>query len=125
MKKVIYSKSAPKPVGPYSQAIQLGDFLFCSGQVPIEPLSGELVKGSISEQTEQVMRNVEAVLNEANMDFSHIVKTTIFLTDMSNFGAVNEIYGKYFPNNPPARSCVAVKQLPLNVDVEIEVLAHK
>lgn len=125
MKKIIRTNDAPAPVGPYSQAVQVGDFLFCSGQIPIDPQSKAVLKGDIQEQTQRVLKNIEAVLKEAGFQFSNIVKSTIFLTDMSDFAKVNEIYSPYFQSEPPARSCVAVKQLPLGVNVEIEVIAHR
>lgn len=124
-KKIIHTDSAPKAVGPYSQAIQLGDFLFCSGQISIDPKTQEVFTGDIKTQTEMVLKNVESVLSEAGMNFSHVVKTTIFLTSMSDFAVVNEIYGTRFKAEPPARSTVAVSGLPKGVNVEIEVLAHK
>ena len=124
-KKMIHTDSAPKAVGPYSQAIQLGDFLFCSGQISIDPKTQEVFTGDIKIQTEMVLKNIEAVLTQAGLNFSHIVKTTIFLTSMSDFAAVNEIYGTRFKTEPPARSTVAVAGLPKGVNVEIEVLAHK
>lgn len=123
MKQIIYTKSAPHPVGPYSQAIKVGDMLYCSGQIPIDPATNEVVKTSIEQQTELCMSNVGAVLKEAKLGYQNIVKTTIFITDMTHFPKVNGVYGKYFEENPPARSCVAVKELPKGVDVEIEVLA--
>ncbi|MBX2986290.1 MAG: RidA family protein [Bdellovibrionaceae bacterium] len=125
MKKVIFTDSAPAAVGPYSQAIQLGDFLFCSGQIAINPATNEVLKGDVKAQAEQVMKNIKAVLNAGGLDFSHIVKTTIFLTDMNDFAAVNEVYGRHFVGEPPARSTVAVSGLPKGVNVEIEVLAHR
>lgn len=123
MKKAILSKDAPAPIGPYSQAIQAGPFLFCSGQIPLHPNGVEIVGADVATQAAQVMKNIEAVLKAANSDFSKIVKTTIYLTDMKDFPAVNEVYGKYFPEVPPARSTVAVAGLPKGVKVEIEVLA--
>lgn len=125
MKKIILTEKAPAPVGPYSQAIQCGDFLFCSGQIPINPQTGEVFTGDIQRQTEIVMENIKAVLEKAELNFSNIIKTTVYLTSMSDFAKVNEIYARYFPQNPPARSCVAVKELPKNVNVEVEVLAHR
>ena len=124
-KKIIHTDHAPKAVGPYSQAIQLGDMLYCSGQIPLDPKTQELFTGDIKIQTEMVMSNIEAVLKAADMNFSHIVKTTIFLTSMSDFAAVNEVYGKRFLSNPPARSTVQVSGLPKGANVEIEVLANK
>ncbi|MBX3019097.1 MAG: RidA family protein [Bdellovibrionaceae bacterium] len=124
MKKVIHTANAPAAIGPYSQAIQLGNLVFCSGQIPLDPASGQTVGGDdVAAQTVQVMKNIEAVLAAANLKFSNIVKTTIFITDMKDFPTVNEIYGKHFPENPPARSTVAVAGLPKGVKVEIEVLA--
>lgn len=124
-KKVIFTDQAPAAVGPYSQAIHSGDFLFCSGQIAIDPRTNEVLKVDVRGQAEQVMRNIRAVLNAGGMDFSHIVKTTIFLTDMNDFAAVNEIYGRHFTAEPPARSTVAVSALPKGVNVEIEVIARR
>lgn len=125
MKKIISTAAAPAAIGPYSQAIQLGDMLYCSGQIAIDPKTGQVVTGDIKAQTEQVMKNIEAVLAAADMKFSNVVKTTIFLTSMGDFTTVNEIYGRHFPQNPPARSTVAVAALPKGVNVEIEVIAAK
>lgn len=125
MKKIILTESAPAPIGPYSQAISYGNMVFCSGQIPLDPKTNQVVAGDLSAQTTQVMKNIEAVLKAADCQFSNVIKTTIYLTNMSDFAAVNEVYGKYFPENPPARSTVAVAGLPKNVSVEIEVLAVK
>lgn len=125
MKKAILTKDAPAPIGPYSQAISLGPLLFCSGQVAINPATNEVVPGDVKIQAEQVMKNIEAVLKAGDCSFDNVVKTTIFLTDMKDFAVVNEIYGRYFKNIPPARSTVAVSGLPKGVQVEIEVLAHR
>ncbi|MGE0631809.1 MAG: RidA family protein [Pseudobdellovibrionaceae bacterium] len=125
MKKVIQTESAPKAIGPYSQAIEMGSFVFCSGQIALDPVKGEVVPGGVKEQTEQVMKNIEGVLKAANCQFQNVIKTTIFLTDMNDFATVNEIYGRFFKENPPARSTVAVAGLPRGVKVEIECLAHK
>jgi 2-iminobutanoate/2-iminopropanoate deaminase len=125
MKKVIKTDLAPKAIGPYSQAIMLGDLLFASGQIAIDPTKGEIVEGGIEAQTPQVMENIKNILSTAGMDFSNVVKTTIFLTDLKNFSLVNDIYGKYFTNEPPARSCVEVSSLPKGALIEIEVIAHK
>ncbi|MBI2711776.1 MAG: RidA family protein [Bdellovibrio sp.] len=123
-KKVILTSSAPKPIGPYSQAIQAGGFLFCSGQVAIDPQTGNVMSSeSVEEQTRQVMRNIEAVLKTAGCSWGSVVKTTIFLQSMGDFGKVNEIYGTYFKEEPPARSTVEVSRLPKDVKVEIEVIA--
>ena len=125
MKKIINTDQAPAPIGPYSQAVAVNGFLFLSGQVPINPTTGELEQSSIKEETRQVMRNINAVLLEAGYDFSHIVKVTIFLTDMSLFNEVNEVYGSFFKSNFPARETVAVKGLPKGVNVEISATAYK
>lgn len=125
MKKVIHTDSAPKAVGPYSQAIQLGDFLYCSGQISIDPKTSEVFTGDIKTQTEMVMKNIEAVLTAAGLNFNNIVKTTIFITNMNDFATVNEVYAKAFKEAPPARSTVAVAGLPKGVSVEIEVIAHR
>ncbi|WP_413287690.1 RidA family protein [Bdellovibrio sp. HCB337] len=125
MKKIISTDQAPKAIGPYSQAVQMGSFLFCSGQIPINPQTNEVFTGDIKTQTEMVMKNIEGVLKAADMNFGHIVKTTIFITSMSDFATVNEVYAKAFTSEPPARSTVAVAALPKGVNVEIEVLAHR
>jgi 2-iminobutanoate/2-iminopropanoate deaminase len=125
MKKIINTPNAPAPIGPYNQAVMTGDFLFISGQVALVPGTGELANADITEETHQVMKNLQAILTEAGMDFSNIVKTTIFLSDMSLFAAVNEIYGSYFTADFPARETVAVKGLPKNVNVEISMIASK
>ncbi|TKC12902.1 RidA family protein [Pedobacter polaris] len=125
MKTIINTKNAPAPIGPYSQAVIANGFLFASGQVAINPESGELNLGTITEETHQVMRNIKAVLIEADYDFEHIVKTTIFLSDMALFAEVNEIYGSYFESAYPARETVAVKGLPKGVNVEISITAFK
>ena len=119
----IYTKQAPEPVGPYSQAIKANGFLYCSGQIAINPENNQFINGDIVEQTNQVMKNIQAVLIEAGYDFSDVVKTTCFLDDMNNFGAFNEIYAKYFTSKP-ARSCVEAK-LPKGAKVEVEVIASK
>ena len=119
--KKIYTKNAPEPVGPYSQAIKANGFLYCSGQIAINPKNNEFIDGDIAEQTVQVMKNIEAVLAEAGCDFKDVIKTTCFLDDMKNFGAFNEIYAKYFISKP-ARSCVEAK-LPKGAKVEVEVIA--
>jgi len=122
-KKVILTQKAPQPIGPYSQAIRVGNFLFCSGQVPLDPVSGQVVSGGIKEQTTQVMKNIQAVLSEAGCSWESVVKTTIFLKSMNDFPQVNEIYGGYFKSSPPARSTVEVSRLPKDVNVEIELIA--
>ena len=125
MKEDIYTENAPKAVGPYSQAIKIDNTLFCSGQVPINPKTNEVEKGSISEQTHLVMKNVGAVLTAAGYSYADIVKSTIFISDMSHFQEMNSVYESYLQQPYPARSCVAVKELPKSVDVEIEVLCRK
>ena len=124
-KKVIYSPNAPEPIGPYSQAIQAGNMLFVSGQIAIQRSSGNMITGSIEEETEQVMINIAEVLKAAGMDFSHVVKSTIFLKDMLTFPKVNEVYGKAFTTEPPARETVEVARLPRDVNVEISCIAVK
>ncbi len=124
-KKIINTTNAPAPIGPYSQAIQVGGLLFVSGQVAINPVTGNVEAGDVIAETHQVMHNIKSVLAEAGYDFQHVVKTTIFLSDMSLFATVNEVYGKYFSSNFPARETVAVKGLPKNVNVEISVTAAK
>ncbi|OFY51720.1 MAG: hypothetical protein A2W85_08710 [Bacteroidetes bacterium GWF2_41_31] len=127
MKRVIFTNNAPAPIGPYSQAIENNGMLFISGQVPIDPATGKIVEGSIAEQTRQVMENIRAIVNAANFgnDLSKILKCTIYLSDMSLFGAMNEVYGTYFPTQPPARAAFAVKGLPLGALVEIEAVAMR
>jgi 2-iminobutanoate/2-iminopropanoate deaminase len=124
-KKVIRTDNAPAPIGPYSQAIQYGNMLFVSGQVAIDPATGEVVQGDIQLETRQVMENLKAVLAEAGMDFSNIIKSSIFLMDMGQFALVNEVYGYYFADNAPARETVQVAGLPKGVNVEISVIAGK
>lgn len=123
MKKVINTGNAPAPIGPYSQAIEANGFIFVSGQVAIDPSTGELVLDDIKTETTKVMENIKAILTEAGIDFNHIVKTTIFLKDMASFAQVNEVYGTYFTGKFPARETVAVAGLPKNVNVEISVTA--
>jgi 2-iminobutanoate/2-iminopropanoate deaminase len=122
MRKVIYTEKAPKAVGPYSQAISTGNFLFTAGQVAIDPRTGKLVEGGIKEQTRQVMENLKAILAEAAADFSKVVKTTVFLQDIKMFVDFNQVYGEYFPSEPPARSTFQVGALPLGAMVEIEMI---
>jgi len=122
MKKIIQTDKAPKAIGPYSQAIEVNGILFISGQIPVNPENGEIPEG-IEAQTEQVMKNIGAILKEAGYGYEHVVKSTCLLSDMANFKAMNEIYGKYYATNPPARAAFAVKTLPLNVLVEIETIA--
>lgn len=122
-KKIVNTSNAPAPIGPYSQAVQAGSFLFISGQVAINPASGNVEATDIAGETHQVMKNLQAILQEAGLTFNNICKTTIFLSDMSLFTAVNEVYGKYFTGSFPARETVAVKGLPKNVNVEISMIA--
>ncbi|GAO45291.1 RidA family protein [Flavihumibacter petaseus] len=122
-KNIINTPQAPAPIGPYSQAVQAGPLLFISGQVAFEPATGNLMTSDIPTETRQVMENLKAILLEAGLDFNHVVKTTIFLSDMANFSAVNEVYGQYFTDAFPARETVAVKGLPRNVNVEISMIA--
>lgn len=124
-KKIILTQDAPEPIGPYSQAVQMGNFLFCSGQIALDPKTGQVSPGDVKAQAQLVMKNVEAVLKAADLKFENVIKTTIFLTNMNDFAAVNEIYGQYFKTQPPARSTVAVAGLPKGVQVEIEVIAHR
>lgn len=125
MKKIIHTDKAPKALGPYSQAIEANGTLYISGQVPIDPSTNKLVEGGITEQTTQVMKNISAILEEAGYSFSDVVKSTCLLSDMANFGAMNEVYGSYYTDNHPARAAFAVKELPLSVMVEIETIAIK
>jgi len=125
MKKVINTKNAPAAIGPYSQAIEANGTLYISGQVPINPETGKVVDGGINEQTQQVMHNIEAILKEAGYTFADVVKSTCLLSDMTNFAAMNAIYGSYYKENPPARAAFAVRELPLGVLVEIETIAVK
>ncbi len=122
-KQVIHTINAPAPIGPYNQAIKTGNLLFVSGQVALKPGTNEIANADIIEETHQVMQNLKSILAEAEMDFSNVVKTTIFLSDMDLFGQVNEIYAKYFNGEFPARETVAVKGLPKNANVEISVIA--
>jgi 2-iminobutanoate/2-iminopropanoate deaminase len=121
--EVLSTDKAPAAIGPYSQAVKCGNMLFCSGQIPLDPATGELVAGDITRQTEQVMSNIAAVLVAAGIGFDDVIKTTIYLVDMADFAAVNNVYGNSFPNLKPARSTVAVKSLPRNALLEIEVIA--
>ena len=125
MNHIINTSNAPAPIGPYSQAVIANGFLFLSGQVAINPESGEVIQSSISEETHQVMRNIKALLLEAAYEFKDVVKTTIFLSDMSLFAEVNEVYGSYFESTFPARETIAVKGLPKGVNVEISMTAYK
>ena len=123
MKKIISTSEAPAAIGPYSQAVRVGSTIFCSGQIPLDPTTGEIVSGDISAQTKRVLENIGAVLRTEGLTFDNVVKTTIFLTDLGDFQAVNEIYGSYFKSQPPARSTVQVSALPKGANIEIEVIA--
>jgi 2-iminobutanoate/2-iminopropanoate deaminase len=123
MKKIVSTNEAPRAIGPYSQAVRSGSFLFCSGQIPLDPKSSEIVPGDITAQTRRVLDNIAAVLRAEGATFEDVVKTTVFLTDLNDFQTVNEIYGSYFKNQPPARSTVQVAALPKGARVEIEVIA--
>ena len=125
MKKVISTEKAPAAIGPYSQAILSNNTLYCSGQIAIKPATGNLVMENITAETNQVMQNISAVLTAAEMDFSHVVKCSIFMKDMNDYAAINEVYAKSFGDNPPAREAVQVSVLPKNVNVEISVIAVK
>ena len=125
MKKIISTDKAPQAIGPYSQAIETNGTLYISGQVPIDPATGKVVEGGIKEQTGQVMKNIGAILEAAGYSYSDVVKSTCLLSDMGNFKDMNEIYGSYYKENPPARAAFAVKELPLGVMVEIETIAVK
>ena len=125
MKKIIHTTNAPAPIGPYSQGVVANGFLFASGQIAINPENNELNNSTLEEETHQVMRNIKAMLVEAEYEFEHIIKTIIFLSDMSLFAEVNEIYGSYFKSDFPARETVAVKGLPKGVNVEISITAYK
>ena len=125
MKKIIKTDKAPQAIGPYSQAVEIDNTLYISGQVPINPETGKVVEGGIKEQTDQVMKNIGAILKEAGYSFSDVIKSTCLLNDMDNFKAMNEVYGKYYPENPPARAAYQVVKLPLGVMVEVETIAVK
>jgi len=122
-KKVIQTEKAPEAIGPYSQAIQAGNFLFLSGQIPLDPKTGNLMKGDIQKQTRQVLENIKGVLESQELRMENVVKTTLFLKDIANFNQVNEVYATYFPSSPPARSTVEVTKLPRDADMEIEAIA--
>ena len=121
--EVVHTDKAPKAIGPYSQAVKAGNILFVSGQVPFVPETMEIVEGDVKAQTAQSLKNVQAILAEAGLDFSHVVKSTVFIKDMNEFAAINEVYAEYFGENKPARACVEVARLPKDVKVEIEVIA--
>ena len=123
LREIIATDQAPRAIGPYSQAIRAGNLLFCSGQIPIDPSTGEFVSGGVAEQTEQVMRNLSALLSAGQSSLKQVVKTTVFLADMDDFTAMNEVYGRFFGENPPARATVQAARLPRDARVEIEAIA--
>lgn len=126
MKKIISTNNAPAAIGPYSQAVDLGNWVFCSGQIPLDPATGQFdASMPVKDQVNRVMQNVKAVLEAAGCTFEHVVKSTIFVTDLGDFATVNEVYGAHFPSNPPARSTVQVAALPRGAKVEIEVVAYR
>jgi len=124
-KKIINTSKAPAPIGPYNQAVESNNLIFISGQIPLQTGTNELITGDIAAETHQVMRHLEEILKEAGVNFNHVVKTTIFLSDMGLFAAVNEVYGSYFSGDYPARETIAVKALPKNVNVEISMIAAR
>ncbi|HDZ41973.1 MAG TPA: RidA family protein [Bacteroidetes bacterium] len=125
MKKIIHTLKAPEALGPYSQAVEINNTLYISGQVPVDPVSGSVVQGGITEQTEQVLKNIGAILEEAGYSFENVVSSTCLLSDMSNFRAMNEVYARFYPANQPARAAFAVKDLPLGVLLEIVTIAAR
>jgi 2-iminobutanoate/2-iminopropanoate deaminase len=123
-KNIVISKTAPEAIGPYSQAIEINGFIFCSGQIPINPNTKDIVSGGIKEQTEQVLKNLEGVLHSEGGDLNSIVKTTVYMTDLTEYEGMNEVYGKHFKNPYPAQATVQVVKLPRNVKIEIEAVAY-
>ena len=123
MRRIVKTGEAPQAIGPYSQAVVAGGFVFASGQIPLDPATGQLVEGGVAEQTEQVLRNLSKVLAAAGTDLGGVVKTTVFLADMNDFAAMNEVYGRHFAENPPARSTVQAARLPRGALIEIEAIA--
>ena len=123
MKQIISTGDAPKAIGPYSQAVVVGGLVYASGQIPLDPRTGEFVAGEISEQTEQVLKNISAVLKAAGSSLDHVIKATVFLADMNDFAAMNEVYGRFFQSEPPARSTIQAARLPRDARVEIDVIA--
>ena len=123
MRRIVSTDSAPQAIGPYSQAVQIGEWVFSSGQIPLDPRTGQFVEGGIAEQTEQVLKNLGEVLRAAGVGLQDVVKTTVYLADMDDFAAMNEAYGRFFPENPPARSTVQAARLPRDARVEIDVIA--
>ncbi len=125
MKEIIYTNEAPEPVGPYSQAVLVGNTLYCSGQIAIDPATGQLIEGNVTKQTHLCLKNIKNVLKVSKMGITNIVKVSCFLKEMSDFAEFNKVYAEYFTDNKPARSCVAVKELPKGALIEIEVIAVK
>ncbi len=123
-KTIIKPKNSPAALGPYNHAVRIGDLLFCAGQIPIETATGNLISGDIKAQTERVLQNVKAILDDQNLTFANVVKSTVFMTNLADFAGMNEVYAKYFSENFPARSTVQVVALPKGANVEIEVIAH-
>ena len=123
-KEIITTPDAPKPVGAYSQAVKSGDFLFISGQIPLDPETGEIIRGDFKEQTRRVLKNIMAILDASGMSAENVVKTNVYMTDLANFSIVNEVYAEFFKLDPPARAAVEVSRLPLNVEIEIECIAE-
>ena len=123
MKKTVHTDRAPKAIGPYSQAVRAGNLVFCSGQVAMDPATGEIVPGGVAEQTEQALRNLTEVLTAAGTGLNRVIKTSVFLADMADFTAMNEVYGRFFSSEPPARSTIAAAGLPRNAKVEIDAIA--
>lgn len=123
-KQIIKPANAANPVGPYNHAVRIGDLLFCSGQIPLDPATGQLVSGDIKAQTERVLENLKAILSDQGLGFAHVVKSTVFLTNLGDFAAMNEVYARYFRTDFPARSTIQVAALPRGASVEIEVVAH-
>ncbi len=124
MRQIISTPAAPAAIGPYSQAVRIGNLIFTSGQIPLDPVSGKLVEGTVEEQTRQVLENVKAVLEAAGSGLERVVKSTVFIKSMDDFARINAVYAEFFPSDPPARSCVEVARLPKDAGVEIEVIAH-
>lgn len=123
MRQIVSTEKAPKAIGPYSQAVRAGGWLYASGQIPLDPATGQMITGDIKAQTERVMRNLGAILEAAGLSFAHVIKTTVYLKDMNEFPAMNEVYGRFFPAEPPARATVEVARLPRDARIEIDLVA--
>jgi 2-iminobutanoate/2-iminopropanoate deaminase len=124
MKSIVNTDKAPAAIGPYSQAVKAGNFMFISGQIPVDPTTGNVVSGGVAAQTKMVLDNITAILNSQNLELGNVVKTTVFLTDLNDFEAVNKVYGEYFAKDAPARCCVQIGRLPKGVSIEIEAIAY-